>query len=87
MDIDSYVQYKAMIICTGMHALLLMFELLACDKLQNDRTQVNNALQCLDLLWSRNISKSLVDKGKLHLRLFLFVKECFMIKQKAWLAN
>ena len=40
MDIESYVQYKAMVICTGMHALLLMFELLACDKLQNDRSQV-----------------------------------------------
>lgn len=31
---DSYVQYKAMVMCTGMHLLLLMFEVLACDNLQ-----------------------------------------------------
>ncbi|KAK3105125.1 hypothetical protein FSP39_017680 [Pinctada imbricata] len=31
---NGYVQYKAMIICTGMHLLLLMFEILACDNLQ-----------------------------------------------------
>ncbi|XP_013421441.1 transmembrane protein 185A [Lingula anatina] len=31
---DSYVQYKAMIISTGMHLLLLMFELLVCDNLE-----------------------------------------------------
>ncbi|CAI9731785.1 Hypothetical predicted protein [Octopus vulgaris] len=32
---DGYVQYKAMVICTGMHLLLLMFEILACDNLEN----------------------------------------------------
>ncbi|KAJ8320589.1 hypothetical protein KUTeg_002176 [Tegillarca granosa] len=31
---NGYVQYKAMIICTGMHLLLLMFEILACDNLE-----------------------------------------------------
>ena len=41
MDLDSYIQYKAMIISTGVHALLLMFELLACDKLENDRGPVS----------------------------------------------
>ena len=40
MEADSYVQYKAMVICTGMHLLLLMFELLACDKLESNRRQV-----------------------------------------------
>ena len=29
-----------MVICTGMHLLLLMFELLACDKLESNRRQV-----------------------------------------------
>jgi len=33
---DSYTQYKAMIIATGLQLLLLMFELLACDKLGTD---------------------------------------------------
>lgn len=32
---DGYVQYKAMVICTGMHLLLLMFEILACDNLES----------------------------------------------------
>lgn len=31
---DSYVQYKAMVMCTGLHLLLLMFEILACDTLE-----------------------------------------------------
>ena len=30
---DAYTQYKAMIIATGLQLLLLMFELLVCDKL------------------------------------------------------
>ena len=33
---NGYVQYKAMIICTGMHLLLLIFEILACDNLQTN---------------------------------------------------
>jgi hypothetical protein len=40
MDVDSYTQYKAMIIATGLHLLLLMFELLACDKLNSERQQM-----------------------------------------------
>ncbi|XP_041378408.1 transmembrane protein 185A-like [Gigantopelta aegis] len=31
---DSYVQFKAMVMCTGLHLLLLMFEILACDNLE-----------------------------------------------------
>ncbi|XP_074650323.1 transmembrane protein 185A-like [Tubulanus polymorphus] len=34
---DSYVQYKSMLISTGLHLLLLMFELLVCDKLERDQ--------------------------------------------------
>lgn len=34
MEGDAYVQFKAMVICTGMHLVLLMFELLACYKLE-----------------------------------------------------
>lgn len=37
---DAYTQYKAMIIATGLHLLLLMFEVLACNKLSNDRLQM-----------------------------------------------
>lgn len=33
MEGDAYTQYKAMIVATGLQLLLLMFELLACDKL------------------------------------------------------
>ena len=40
MDVDSYTQYKAMIIATGLHLLLLMFELLMCDKLNSERQQM-----------------------------------------------
>lgn len=40
MEGDSYVSYKAMIISTGVHLLLLMFEVLMCDKLENDRKMV-----------------------------------------------
>ena len=36
MEGDSYTQYKAMIIATGLQLLLLMFELLTCDKLGTD---------------------------------------------------
>lgn len=34
---DSYVHYKAMLISFSLHLILLMFELLACDKLTSDR--------------------------------------------------
>jgi hypothetical protein len=37
---DAYTQYKAMVICTGQHLLLLMFELLACAKLQSNSQQI-----------------------------------------------
>jgi hypothetical protein len=61
MDMDSYVQYKAMIISLGMHGLLLMFELLACDKLQNNRAQVNLNTFYLDILnKSKIISNNLI---------------------------
>ncbi|XP_063409275.1 transmembrane protein 185A-like [Mytilus trossulus] len=33
---NGYVQYKAMVICTGLHLLLLMFEILACDNLETE---------------------------------------------------
>ncbi|XP_046362075.1 transmembrane protein 185A-like [Haliotis cracherodii] len=36
MEGDSYVQYKAMVMCTGLHLLLLMFEVLACDNLETE---------------------------------------------------
>ena len=35
---DSYIQYKAMIISTGMILQLFMFEILVCDKLERDQT-------------------------------------------------
>lgn len=37
---DLYTQYKAMIIAAGLQLLLLMFEVLACDKLSSDRPQM-----------------------------------------------
>lgn len=37
VDGDGYIQYKAMVISSSMHLLLLMFELLACDKLESGR--------------------------------------------------
>lgn len=36
---NNYVQFKAMVICTGMHLLLLMFEILACDNLESQHTR------------------------------------------------
>ncbi|CAK9291863.1 unnamed protein product [Gordionus sp. m RMFG-2023] len=35
LDIESYIQYKAMILTFALHLLILMFEMLLCDKLQN----------------------------------------------------
>ncbi|XP_064608288.1 transmembrane protein 185B-like [Liolophura sinensis] len=37
VDGDGYIQYKAMVISSSVHLLLLMFELLACDKLESGR--------------------------------------------------
>ncbi|XP_002011912.3 transmembrane protein 185B [Drosophila mojavensis] len=34
---DSYTQFKAMLISLSLHLILLMFELLACDKLTSER--------------------------------------------------
>ncbi|XP_074109548.1 transmembrane protein 185A isoform X2 [Cotesia typhae] len=34
---DAYVHYKAMLITLALHLILLMFELLVCDKLESDR--------------------------------------------------
>lgn len=34
---EGYVHYKAMLICLALHLLLLMFELLVCDKLESGR--------------------------------------------------
>lgn len=34
---DAYTQFKAMLISLALHLILLMFELLACDKLTSDR--------------------------------------------------
>lgn len=34
---EGYVHYKAMLICLALHMLLLMFELLVCDKLESGR--------------------------------------------------
>ncbi|KAK7093484.1 transmembrane protein 185A-like [Littorina saxatilis] len=33
---DSYTQYKAMVMCTGLHLLLLMFDILACDNMETN---------------------------------------------------
>jgi len=37
MNVEEYIQYKAMLISLAIHLLLLMFELLACDNLQTGR--------------------------------------------------
>lgn len=34
---EAYIHYKAMLITLALHLILLMFELLACDKLQSGR--------------------------------------------------
>ena len=36
-EADSFIQFKAMVISTGMQAFLLIFELLVCDKLERNR--------------------------------------------------
>lgn len=35
LEVDSYVQFKAMLISLSLHLILLMFELLACDRLSS----------------------------------------------------
>lgn len=37
LESDSYTQFKAMLISLSLHLILLMFELLACDKLTSER--------------------------------------------------
>ena len=37
MNVDEYIQYKAMLISLATHLLLLMFELLVADNLQSHR--------------------------------------------------
>ena len=37
MEGEAYIQYKAMMITLALHLLLLMFELLVCDKLESRR--------------------------------------------------
>ena len=56
MEGDAYVQYKAMIICTGLHLLLLMFELLACDKLESQRRHVYWILVFIPLIFMSIVS-------------------------------
>ena len=34
---DAYIHYKAMLITLALHLILLMFELLVCDKLESER--------------------------------------------------
>ena len=36
MEGDGFVQFKAMIMTTSMHLMLLVFDILACDKLETD---------------------------------------------------
>ena len=56
MEGDAYVQYKAMVICVGLHLLLLMFELLACDKLENNRPHVLWILVFIPLIFMSIVS-------------------------------
>lgn len=67
---DSYVQYKAMIICTGMHLLLLMFEILTCDKLQSNREQVLWILVFIPLIFMSIISIGICVWAVKHERTF-----------------
>ena len=46
---DAYTQYKAMIVATGLQLLLLMFELLACDKLGSNPHKMLWVLVCIPL--------------------------------------
>ena len=46
---DAYTQYKAMIVATGLQLLLLMFELLACDKLGSNPHKMLWILVCIPL--------------------------------------
>lgn len=37
VDLESYIHFKAMLLSLSLHLLVLLFELLACDKLQSGR--------------------------------------------------
>lgn len=37
LDCEAYIHYKSMLISLALHLILLMFELLVCDKLESSR--------------------------------------------------
>lgn len=37
LDCEAYIHYKSMLISLALHLILLMFELLVCDKLESNR--------------------------------------------------
>lgn len=67
---DAYTQYKAMIICTGQHLLLLMFELLACAKLQSATTHVLWVLVFIPLVFMAIVSLGICVWAVKHERTF-----------------
>jgi len=67
---DSNVQYKAMIIATSLNLLLLLFEFLACDKLENDRSQMLWVLICIPLFCIAIVSIGLCVWALKHGRSF-----------------
>lgn len=70
MEGDAYVQYKAMIIATGMHLMLLVFELLACDKLEHGREYVLWILVFIPLLFMSIVSIGICVWAVKHERTF-----------------
>lgn len=40
---EAYIHYKAMLITLALHLILLMFELLACDKLQSGSDKLQSS--------------------------------------------
>ena len=70
MEGDAYIQYKAMVICTGMNLLLLMFELLACDKLESQRPEVLWILVFIPLIFMSIISVGICVWAVKHERTF-----------------
>ena len=69
-ETDAAVQYKALIICTSLHILLLMFELLVCDKLQSGRAQVLWILVFIPLIFMSIISIGICVWAVKHDRTF-----------------
>ncbi|KAK2147242.1 hypothetical protein LSH36_562g01039 [Paralvinella palmiformis] len=67
---DACTQYKAMIICTGMHLLLFMFELLACIKLEGKREQVMWILVFIPLIFMAVVSIGICVWAVKHERTF-----------------